>query len=55
MKALKQLKENTDLVLMKADRGGEIVIMDSSHYISKTDGLLADEGTYSKQKQDKGK
>ncbi|XP_066945202.1 uncharacterized protein [Macrobrachium rosenbergii] len=46
--ALKRLKSYKDIRIMKADKGGSIVIMNSSEYREKMYRLLDDETTYAK-------
>ena len=45
-KALKQLKENNDIVILTADKGRRTVVMDGRDYESKMLTLLGDEAVY---------
>ena len=45
-KALRNLKKDATRIIMKADRGNCLVIMDRSDYDSKMENLLQDENTY---------
>ncbi|CAJ0926331.1 unnamed protein product [Ranitomeya imitator] len=44
--ALRSLKENKRIVIKPADKGGSIVIMDKSHYVSIIQSQLNDRTTY---------
>ena len=46
--ALKCLRNNQNIVIKKADKGGCIVILDTSNYVQKIDAMLSDSITYSK-------
>ena len=46
MAALKKLKNNTKLVIKKADKGGGIAVLDLEQYVNKIDGMLSDFNTY---------
>ena len=48
--ALKTLRNNPDIVILKADKGGAIVIMDKSDYVSKMVDHLSNSGSYVKLK-----
>ena len=45
--ALKSLRNNQNLIIKKADKGGCIVILDSNDYVKKITALLSDSQTYS--------
>ncbi len=45
-KALNDLKNDRTRVVMKADKGNSLVVMDRSEYDSKMENLLSDESTY---------
>lgn len=49
--ALKSPRENTDIVLLKADKGGAIVILDKSDYVNKMIDHLSNSGCYVKLKK----
>ena len=40
--ALKELKSNENIIITKADKGGQIVILDKNHYIEGVNKLLND-------------
>ena len=46
MVAIKRLKIYKDVRIMKADKGNAIVVMNSSEYITKMEGLLSDRNVY---------
>ncbi len=46
--ALKSLRNNQNIIIKKADKGGCIVILDTDNYIKKIDAMLSDSTTYSK-------
>ena len=46
LSALTNLKKDKSILIQKADKGGSIVIMDSSEYLSKIDKMLSDSITY---------
>ena len=46
--ALKDLKDNLDIVILKADKGGEIIILDKSDYTNKTIDHLYNNDSYIK-------
>ena len=48
MKALKTLANDSSVVITQADKGGGVVIMDKSDYVSKMHDLLEDTETYKK-------
>jgi hypothetical protein len=45
-KVLKDLKQDTTRIIMKADKGNSLVIMDQDEYDRKMENLLKDEATY---------
>ena len=45
---LENLAKNKDIKIMKADKGGSVVIMNSDNYLFKAHQLLSDENTYTK-------
>ena len=47
-KALKKLRENKNIIIKKADKGGSIVIMDTSYYVDKVTETLNDTNIYKK-------
>ena len=47
-KALKDLGQDTTRIIMKADKGNSLVIMDRDEYDKKMENLLKDEATYTK-------
>ena len=49
VRTLSELHNNQDIVVTTADKGGGIVILDKSDYISKMEDLLSDTDTYNKQ------
>jgi len=51
-KALQDLKHNNSIVIKRADKGGCLVIMDRSDYISKAENLLNDKCTYEEVNKD---
>ena len=51
--AMKKLKENKNIIIKKADKGGGIVIMNTSDYVEKIHTMLADPETYEKVDNDK--
>ena len=52
MKGLKELKENEKIVIKEADKGGCVVIMDTSHYVNMVMMQLNDKKTYQTTKND---
>jgi hypothetical protein len=46
-RALQSLRNNKNIIIKKADKGGCIVILDTVNYINKIDAMLSDETTYS--------
>ena len=46
MKALKQLKTDKEHIVLTADRGVALVVMDRQEYIQKTRAILEDTNTY---------
>src|SRR5690606_5120937 len=46
IKGLNSLKNDASITIKPADKGGAIVIMDTSEYIAKCDSLLNDRNTY---------
>ncbi len=46
MRALKQLKENEDIIIRPADKGGTIVILNKTDYITEAEQQLADTRVY---------
>lgn len=46
--ALNELKAVRDTVVLPADKGGKVVVMDITEYIAKSNSLLSDDSTYSK-------
>lgn len=44
--ALKELQQNSSIVIKEADKGGAIVIMDKDYYVEKISELLDDRNTY---------
>ena len=40
--ALKELKSNENIIITKADKGGQIVVLDKNHYIESVNVLLND-------------
>lgn len=50
--ALKNLKSNNNIHIMKADKSNKIVILDKDVYIRKVNELLSDSTTYSKLRND---
>ncbi|CAJ0947769.1 unnamed protein product [Ranitomeya imitator] len=50
--AIKTLKENKQIVIKSADKGGSIVVLDKTHYVSIVQSLLSDEITYEKIERD---
>ncbi|XP_076049546.1 uncharacterized protein LOC143030277 [Oratosquilla oratoria] len=53
--ALEELRNNQDIVVTKADKGGGIVIMDKTEYIRKMEALLSDTNTYRPQTEQQAK
>jgi len=53
--ALKDLRNNKDIVIKKADKGGGIAVMDKTEYVTKIDNMLKDENVYEKQNEDNTK
>ena len=51
-KALRELKRNKEIVILNADKGKCLVVMDRSEYIRKMEEKLADEMTYKKIEKD---
>lgn len=47
-KALKELTDNDDIIIKRADKGGGTVIMDKSAYIAEAERQLSDHTTYQK-------
>ena len=54
IKTLQDLKNNKDITITSADKGGGIVIMNTDDYNKKMEDLLADTNTYKQQKEGKG-
>ena len=52
IKALEGLAEDKTIIVTQADKGGGVIIMDSSQYLDKLNDLLADAETYEKMKPD---
>lgn len=48
LKALKSLRNNNDIVILKADKGGATVVMDHGNYINKMKDHLYNSGSYKK-------
>lgn len=46
--ALKELKQNKDITIKRADKGGGVTVLDTTEYINKVNDMLSDEQTYSK-------
>ena len=46
--ALRSLRTNKDIVIVKADKGGTCVILDKSDYVSKMESILSDESKFTK-------
>jgi len=46
--ALNKLRNNTDILIQKADKGGSITILNRLEYVAKMDKMLADPITYTK-------
>ena len=53
--ALECLKNNKDIVIKEADKGGTVVIMDSNYYAEKINHMLQDTNTYEELSQDDNK
>jgi hypothetical protein len=51
-KLLNEIKSMDQIVIIQADKGGKIVIMDKTEYISKVEEKLDDENTYEKLTKD---
>ena len=51
-KAMFDLKKNDEIMIMKADKGGKVVVMDKIDYSEKMDVLLNDENTYKEIRSD---
>ena len=49
--ALKSLRNNQNIIIKKADKGGCIVILDTNTYLQKIDVMLSDSTTYSQLNQ----
>ena len=47
-RAMKQLKNMNELIIIQADKGGKTVVMDRTEYINKIETKLNDESTYEK-------
>jgi len=47
-RALKSLRNNEDIIITKADKGGNCVILQKSDYISKMEDVLNDETKFTK-------
>ena len=45
---MKELRENLDIKILKADKGNATVIMDTVEYDSKVNCLLGNDATYTK-------
>ena len=45
-KALTSLKEDSTIIIAKADKGDTVVVLDSTHYYDLATKHLADDGTY---------
>ncbi|XP_076056373.1 uncharacterized protein LOC143034326 [Oratosquilla oratoria] len=54
-RALKELRDNNDILITTADKGGGIVILDKLDYVRKMEDLLSDPSTYTKQNIGKAK
>ncbi|XP_045501401.1 uncharacterized protein LOC123698697 [Colias croceus] len=50
--ALKHLRKNEDIIVLRADKGNATVIMDTSDYNNKMSEILSDENTYKKVDKD---
>ncbi|XP_045491134.1 uncharacterized protein LOC123691008 [Colias croceus] len=50
--ALKQLRKNEDIIVLRADKGNATFIMDTSYYNNKLSEILSDENTYKKVDKD---
>ena len=50
--ALKRLKNDEDIVILPADKGGVTVVMDKTDYHDKMDALVNDKQTYEELKRD---
>ena len=44
--ALQSLRTNSSVIILKADKGNRVVVMDKSHYLSKAFEMLADTNVY---------
>lgn len=49
--ALKSLRDNTDIVVLKADKGGAVVLLDKFDYVHKMLDRLSNSGSYIKLKK----
>ena len=52
IKVLEGLAEDKTIIVTQADKGGGVIIMDSTQYLDKLNDLLADAETYEKMKPD---
>ena len=50
--ALENLAMDKNITVTQADKGGGVIIMDSSHYLQKLNELLSDAETYEKKTLD---
>ena len=50
--AMRDLKNNPNIKILPADKGGKVVVMDQQEYLIKAHRLLSDKGTYEKLLQD---
>ncbi len=50
--AIKSLRADKDIMILPADKGRAVVVMDKKEYKEKANKLLSDEKTYKKEKKD---